>query len=98
MDKKLLSASAPIDLEHLERQTLGDPEVRREVLDIFARDWRSLRLQLESSSGAERSLLAHRLKGAAHGIGAHRVAECAIHLEIDPVRADIAELFEACEE
>jgi HPt (histidine-containing phosphotransfer) domain-containing protein len=70
----------PIDTEHLERMTLGDAGLEREVLAMFS-------AQAVRLSGALASLppdaaaLVHTLKGSARAIGAFRVAEAAEGLE-----------------
>jgi HPt (histidine-containing phosphotransfer) domain-containing protein len=70
--------SRPIDLVHLARQTGGDKALETEVLALFARQARQAVAQLgallEASSRAE---LAHKLAGAAKGVGAFEVARCA---------------------
>lgn len=70
-----------IDEDHLERMTLGDRSLEREVLEIFARQ---AALMLRRIAGAEPALAAaaaHTLKGSARGIGAWRVALAAERLE-----------------
>lgn len=70
-----------IDAPHLERMTLGDRALEREILEIFSRQ---TTLALERIVGAEPALVtaaAHTLKGSARGIGAWRVAEAAERLE-----------------
>lgn len=64
----------PIDLEHLDRMTLGDAELGHEVLAMFAGQAMKLMQQL-GSIPANAAELAHTLKGSALAIGAHRVAE-----------------------
>jgi len=70
----------PIDIEHLQRMTLGDASLEREVLAMFSAQ--AIRLTgtlatLPSDAGA----LAHTLKGSARAIGAFGVADAAGHLE-----------------
>jgi HPt (histidine-containing phosphotransfer) domain-containing protein len=70
-----------IDDDHLGRMTLGDRNLEREVLEIFARQ---TTLTLERIAGAEPRRIgaaAHTLKGSARGIGAWRVADAAERLE-----------------
>ncbi len=70
----------PIDNGHLERMTLGDAALEREVLAMFS-------AQAVGLTGALLSLpinamaLAHTLKGSARAIGAFRVADAAEGLE-----------------
>src|ERR1700753_2464571 len=77
----------PIDSGHLGRMTLGDSELEREVLAMFAAQTAGLmgRLQPMPSDGM---MLAHTLKGSARGIGAFRVADAAECLEIAIRRGD----------
>jgi HPt (histidine-containing phosphotransfer) domain-containing protein len=70
-----------IDEVHLQRMTLGDRSLEREVLKIFARQ---TILTLERIAGvgpARAAAAAHTLKGSARGIGAWRVAQAAERLE-----------------
>lgn len=86
-------ADPPIDLDHLDRQTLGDAAIRGEVLDIFQREMAALRSELAATSGEARARLAHRVKGAALGVGAKALAECAAVLQDSPGREDIAAML-----
>jgi HPt (histidine-containing phosphotransfer) domain-containing protein len=70
-----------IDLAHLERMTMGDAALAREVLAMFVSQSARLLGMLETLP-AEARALAHTLKGSARAIGAARVAECAQALEI----------------
>lgn len=89
----------PIDFEHLQRMTLGDADLKREVLAMFsaqaARVIGTL-ATLPVNAGA----LAHTLKGSARAIGAFGVADAAEALEAallkggDPAQA-LAELNDA---
>jgi HPt (histidine-containing phosphotransfer) domain-containing protein len=70
----------PIDIEHLQRMTLGDASLEREVLAMFSAQ--AIKLigtlaTLPSDAGA----LAHTLKGSARAIGAFGVADATGHLE-----------------
>lgn len=70
-----------IDEDHLERMTLGDHLLEREVLEIFLRQ---TTIMLKRIAGAEPALAAaaaHTLLGSARGIGAWRVAGAAERLE-----------------
>jgi HPt (histidine-containing phosphotransfer) domain-containing protein len=80
----------PIDIAHLERMTLGDETLQREVLAMFS---------AQSVGLIGRLALAHTLKGSARAIGAFRVADAAESLEAaipagDPTEM-LAELHEA---
>jgi HPt (histidine-containing phosphotransfer) domain-containing protein len=71
----------PIDIEHLQRITLGDAGLEREVLAMFASQ--AIRLMRElAAASSDRRALAHTLKGSARAIGAFRVAEAAEFLEV----------------
>jgi HPt (histidine-containing phosphotransfer) domain-containing protein len=76
----LVPDDGPIDFEHLNRMTLGDANLEREVLALFS-------VQSAQLTGAIAALpedacaLAHTLKGSARAIGAFVVAEAAAKLE-----------------
>ena len=71
-------AAAPIDLEHLSRQTLGDEGLEREVLRLFDEMSHVYYARLEQSTNVADLLRnLHTLKGAAAGIGAFGLAELA---------------------
>ena len=70
----------PIDLPHLDRVTLGDAQLEREVLAMFAAQAVGLMDEL-AGLPANVAELAHKLKGSAQAIGAFRVAEAAEWLE-----------------
>jgi len=72
--------AGPIDLDHLRRMTLGDAELEREVLAMFARQARHLAASL-ATNPPETNALVHTLKGSARAIGAGRVAGAAAALE-----------------
>ncbi len=79
----------PIDLEHLSRQTMDDKDVADEVLALFVQQ--AGRCLAELDAGGEEGHLtavAHRLLGAARGVGAHGVAQAALALELRPADAD----------
>ena len=82
----------PIDSAHLDRMTLGDAGLEREVLAMFSGQAVGLiaRLATAAISSETRSqdarsqetlALAHTLKGSARAIGAFRVADAAEGLE-----------------
>lgn len=88
-----------IDLEHLQRMTLGERELEREVLTLFAQQATDLLARLEKLP-REGASLAHTLKGSALGIGAFAVAEAAGNLERRlrqglPAAAEVAALVQA---
>jgi HPt (histidine-containing phosphotransfer) domain-containing protein len=69
-----------IDTDHLRRMTLGEQELEREVLTLFAQQSADLLSRLEKLP-REGASLAHTLKGSARGIGAFAVAAAADALE-----------------
>jgi len=79
-----------IDLDHLDRQTLGDASLRDEVLAMFAAQMAQLRGELGACAGEARARLAHRVKGTAAGVGAWALAESAGRLHDAPDRDDFA--------
>jgi HPt (histidine-containing phosphotransfer) domain-containing protein len=92
----------PIDIEHLQRMTLGDESLEREVLAMFSAQAVRLVGAL-AALPADGGTLAHTLKGSARAIGAFRVADAASGLESaiqnggDPSQP-LAELKEAVAE
>lgn len=72
----------PLDLAHLNEQTLGDPLLQRELLHLFAAQSPGLLAQMQALGDTiaedhhrkALSDLAHRLKGSARAIGANEVA------------------------
>ena len=88
-----------IDIEHLQRMTLGERELEREVLMLFVQQSTDLLARLEKLP-REGASLAHTLKGSALGIGAFAVAEAAESLERRlrqglPVTAEVTALAQA---
>ncbi|HVI28966.1 Hpt domain-containing protein [Hansschlegelia sp.] len=76
------SFATAIDVVHLNRQTMGDRSLEREVLELFRRQARILLFRFENlTNPAERADVAHTLKGSARGVGANRVAFAAEELE-----------------
>lgn len=76
----LVPDDAPLDLAHLERMTLGDSSLEREVLAMFAAQSVDLVRRL-GTLPEDAGMLVHTLKGSARAIGAVRVAEAAAELE-----------------
>jgi HPt (histidine-containing phosphotransfer) domain-containing protein len=70
----------PIDIEHLQRMTLGDASLEREVLAMFSAQAAGLIGKL-ATLPADAAALAHTLKGSARAIGAFAVADAASDLE-----------------
>jgi len=74
----------PVDLVHLARQTMGDRELERQVLDMFVQQALSVRDEIATADVERRLFLAHGLKGSARGVGAFAVADCAAEIEREP--------------
>uniref|UniRef100_Q07RK9 Hpt protein n=1 Tax=Rhodopseudomonas palustris (strain BisA53) TaxID=316055 RepID=Q07RK9_RHOP5 len=70
----------PIDFEHLERMTLGDEDLAREVLELFVTQADVLIGRL-TALPKDAAALTHQLKGSARGIGAMAVAQAAENVE-----------------
>lgn len=93
-----IAAGRIIDEAHLERMTLGDGRLEREVLQIFVRQAAVLMGRIASAEPAHVAAAAHTLTGSARGIGAWRVAQAAERLErgsgggSDQVNEAVAEL------
>lgn len=98
------SFAAAIDVGHLNRQTMGDRSLEREVLELFRRQSRILLFRLEAlTNPVDRADVAHTLKGSARGVGAARVAFAAEELERaaksgEPTGKALAELAESVAE
>jgi|HigsolmetaAR202D_1030399.scaffolds.fasta_scaffold01289_2 FOG: HPt domain len=75
---------APLDLAHLERQTMGDESLRRDVMALFDEQMNAVRAGLAEADEDERRQLAHRLAGSARALGAFALAEGASRLEAAP--------------
>jgi HPt (histidine-containing phosphotransfer) domain-containing protein len=71
-----------IDETHLERMTLGDRRLEREVLELFVRQTTIMLGRIVGADPALAAASAHTLKGSARGIGAWRVARAAELVEI----------------
>ena len=71
-------AAAPIDMDHLSKQTLGDEGLELEVLRLFDEMSHVYYARLEQSTNVPDLLRnLHTLKGAAAGVGAFGIAELA---------------------
>jgi HPt (histidine-containing phosphotransfer) domain-containing protein len=77
-----------LDLEHLDRYTMGDRALERELLGLFLAQTRQYADRLGAIDDArDWKLATHSIKGAARSIGAGRIAACAQGLEdLDPFR------------
>ncbi|WP_249144544.1 Hpt domain-containing protein [Bradyrhizobium lablabi] len=70
----------PIDLDHLQRMTLGDSALEQEVLGMFSAQSAQILSEL-AALPAQAAVQAHTLKGSARAIGAFAVADAAARLE-----------------
>lgn len=77
----LVPLEMTIDRDHLARMTLDEPDLAREVLELFAAQAERSLGQLREPQ-ADVATIAHRLKGAARGVGAFAVAEAADEVEL----------------
>jgi hypothetical protein len=59
-----------IDTDHLERMTLGDRHLEREILEIFARQTSLMLDRIAGATPTVTAAVAHTLKGSARGVGA----------------------------
>ena len=98
----------PIDLRHLEQQSLGDPGLQEEVLRLYS-DMSGVYLTRIEESATPEDMLKHlhTLKSAAAGIGAWQVRDLARHAEdalregasVDPdLIADVARAVRECQD
>jgi HPt (histidine-containing phosphotransfer) domain-containing protein len=73
---------SPIDMVHLDQQSLGDPGLREEVLRLYSKmsDVYLGRIE-QSATSADLMTHLHTLKSAASGIGAWGVRDLAKHAE-----------------
>ncbi len=85
---------APLDLVHLTRQTLGDANLEREVLSLFASQSRLyVERMTNAKTGEARRMAAHTILGSARSVGAWRVAAAAKKCSHDrQSRIDLGEL------
>jgi len=77
-----VASERPIDLVHLSKYTMGDKDLEREVLNLFATQ-SALYLDRLREAEDDRSWLeaVHTLRGSAAGVGAWRVATYAGKVE-----------------
>jgi HPt (histidine-containing phosphotransfer) domain-containing protein len=91
---------APVDMAHLERQTFGNQELQRRVLELFLRQSGTQieRLKAADTIG-ERREAAHAIVGAARAVGAFSVAYIASEIELSegPVTGRLKALEAAAE-
>lgn len=73
----------PIDLAHLEAQTMGNAELRDEVLRLFLKQSDECVQRIRTAGDvAARREAAHALVGSARGVGAFSVAYIASEIEL----------------
>lgn len=81
--RRLAGRRTPVDLDHLRAQTLGNVDLQREVLHLFARQVAECIARIRASETvAVRSEAAHTLVGAARGVGAFSLAHVAGEIEL----------------
>jgi hypothetical protein len=80
---------AALDENHLERMTLGDRRLEREVLELFLRQTTIMLGRIVNAAPPLAGAAAHTLKGSARGIGAWRVARAAELLEHAAAQEDV---------
>jgi HPt (histidine-containing phosphotransfer) domain-containing protein len=96
VDERADAGTKPIDFTYLRRFTLGNKELEREVLFLFAEGAPGyLKALDEAVTAKEWHDAAHTLKGSARAVGAWRVARCAevaekLRFDIDRERRDFA--------
>jgi HPt (histidine-containing phosphotransfer) domain-containing protein len=86
---------SPLDLAHLDAQTLGDHKLQYELLQLFAAQSPTLVARMHAIGQMDAKILgdlAHHLKGAARAIGAFSVATAAEALEAEPSGRRLAAL------
>ena len=83
---------APIDHAYLSRYTMGNAELEKEVLNLFAGQAPEYLKQIhEAQTDKEWRDAAHTLKGSARAVGALDVAKCAERAEAAARSGDRAE-------
>lgn len=76
----LVPDQSAIDVAHLRRMTLGEPDLERDVLTMFKTQSGQMMARL-AALPADAAALAHTLKGSARAIGAFAVGDAAHALE-----------------
>ncbi|NJR14195.1 MAG: Hpt domain-containing protein [Phyllobacteriaceae bacterium] len=80
----LPSRGRPVDLVHLARQSSGDKGLETEILNLFRQQLGLCMDQLRQTTGRERKILAHTIKGSAKAVGAFGLARVASQIEEAP--------------
>ncbi|QUS42503.1 Hpt domain-containing protein [Tardiphaga alba] len=76
----LVPDDGPINLDHLNRMTMGDASLEREVLAMFAAQASEL-IEKIVRMPPNVADLAHKLRGSAEAVGAFRITDAAEWLE-----------------
>ena len=88
------STTRPLDLVHLARQTCGDRALETEILQLFRQQIGLSISQLRMTSGRERALIAHTIKGSARAVGAFGLSRIAAQIEDAPSNAGFVDQME----
>jgi HPt (histidine-containing phosphotransfer) domain-containing protein len=90
----ILPAASTINFRHLERQTMGDEELARELLVLYYDQAPGLLESImHANDGRVLREAAHRLTGAASAVGANMVANAAGALETRLMQLDFKRGF-----
>jgi HPt (histidine-containing phosphotransfer) domain-containing protein len=95
---EMLNSSEVFDFEHLEKVSMGDELFQKEVVTSFMEDAfiRYKRMESFLSAGELDKLVieAHTIKGASYSIGAKKIGEEALAVEISAKHSDIDSAYE----
>ena len=76
------SGAAAVDYAHLRIQAAEDPDVMREVMELFLLQTEQILAALEAARDPKAwKELTHTLKGSARGVGAFAIADAAARAE-----------------
>jgi HPt (histidine-containing phosphotransfer) domain-containing protein len=75
------SRARPVDMVHLAKQSCGDKALETEILALFRQQLALGVDQLRNTSGRERKIIAHTIKGSAKAVGAFGLARAAARVE-----------------
>jgi HPt (histidine-containing phosphotransfer) domain-containing protein len=89
------STNRPLDLVHLARQTGGNRALENEILQMFRQQIGLYANQLRLTSGRERKLIAHTMKGSACAVGAFGLSRIAAQIEDVPSDSKLITVAEA---
>ncbi|MGL4406118.1 MAG: Hpt domain-containing protein, partial [Notoacmeibacter sp.] len=89
------STARPLDLVHLARQTGGDRALENEILQLFRQQIGLCANQLRMTSGRERKLIAHTIKGSARAVGAFGLSRIVAQIEDRPSDNGLIAVVEA---